>query len=145
MTGSRLLSGSGFMMSLALGCFLFVGCSQTPGSHKQRTDVNVTITENGAPLTEGVVNLVNEETGEGGGGTLNSEGVATISGVALGSYTLIVLPPDESVIPPEPGQPAPEVKEYLNIPQKFRDPKTSPFKVVVNRETTEFQFDLKQK
>ena len=143
MTRSRSLSGAGFLACLSLGCLLLAGCSHTPGSEKPRTDVTVTITENGTPLTEAEVNLVNEDTGEGGGGTLNSEGVATISKVVLGTYTVIILPPDQTVVPPEPGQAAPEVKEYLNIPQKVRDPKTSPFKAKVSKESTEFKFDLK--
>ncbi|QGQ22025.1 carboxypeptidase regulatory-like domain-containing protein [Gimesia benthica] len=131
-------------------CFLcllcstvLVGCSQSPSDDKQRSGVTISISFAGEPVTTGSVNLENSETGESGGGELNADGSVTISNIVLGNYTVTILPPDPDPVPPEPGQPAKKMEVYKNIPEKFRNRKTSPLKVEVKDGENEFQFDLK--
>ena len=127
-----------------LSSFVLVGCGQEPGSGKPRGTITISITYGDEPVTEGTVSLEDPVTAEGGGGELNDKGTATIQGVVLGDYTVTVVPPDPDPIPPEPGQPAPKMKNFLNIPQKFRIAKTSPLKAEVKEGTNEFQFELKE-
>jgi hypothetical protein len=122
-----------------------LGCTgQAPGPDKPRSDVVVTITSGGTPVTEGRVDLQNEQTGEGGGAELDSNGVANIPGVALGVYTVTVMPPPPSPVPPPPGAAPEPAKVYPNIPETVRRAATSPLKAVVKDEGNEFKFDLKQ-
>lgn len=136
-----------FFALLAL-CILLVtlntACSRTPGSDKPRGEISITITNGGDPVPEGQVDLVNEETGEGGGGPLDESGTATIEMVAVGKYTVTVNPPPEEPIAPGMDQPAAQPKEYPNIPNKVRKIQTSPLTVDVQSGTNEFSFDLKE-
>ncbi|MEQ8851764.1 carboxypeptidase-like regulatory domain-containing protein [Gimesia sp.] len=119
-------------------------CSRTPGSDKPRGEISITITNGGDPVPEGQVDLVNEQTGEGGGGPLNESGTATIEMVAVGNYTLTVNPPPQEPIAPGMDQPEKQPKEYANIPEKVRKIQTSPLTVDVQSGTNEFSFDLKE-
>lgn len=121
------------------------GCGRAgPHSGKQTAQVTVTVTYGGQAVTEGRVDLSNEQTGEGGGGELNAQGVATIPGVVLGSYTVVIVPPELLVVPGATGQTAPAKKQYANIPKKVRSFKSSPFKVEVKEDSpNEFKFELK--
>jgi len=133
------------MLTIGTGVSL-AGCSgDTPGPDRPRGNVTIKVTYGGAPVTEGQVDLESPGSGEGGGGTLNNEGVATIPNVAEGSYTVTVVPPPPDPRPPEPGETPPPVKEYPNIPQKFRMLNTSPLRVEVKKgQTQEFTFDLQK-
>ncbi|WP_339732768.1 carboxypeptidase-like regulatory domain-containing protein [uncultured Gimesia sp.] len=132
-----------FSLILALGSVVSPGCSHTPGAEKPRSDIQLTILSGGAPVTEGMVNLENPETGEGGGGVLTADGKVTIPNVVLGTYTVTIVPPDPDPVPPEPGQPATAPKTFKNIPKKFRENNASPLKVEVKADSNEFTFDLK--
>ncbi|MCA9006724.1 MAG: hypothetical protein KDA70_15730, partial [Planctomycetaceae bacterium] len=131
------ISGCALLFLLELS-----GCSRVPGAEKPRGSVTIQITNGTEPVTEGQVDLVNEQTGEGGGGALNGDGTASLEMVALGSYTVTVNPPPQE--PLVPGQAPPEVKSYENIPPQVRQIKTSPFKLEVKLGANEFAFDLKQ-
>ncbi len=90
------------------------------------------------------MNLENNDTGEGGGGELNAEGIVTIPNVVLGSYTVTIVAPDPDPVPPEPGQAAPKPQVFKNVPKKFRTSKTSPLKVEIKEGENKFEFDLKE-
>ncbi len=130
------ISGCALLFLLELS-----GCSHTPGADKPRGTVIIKVTNGTDPVTEGQVDLVNEETGEGGGGTLNSDGTASLEMVALGSYTVTVNPPPQE--PVVPGQAPPAVKTYENIPSQVRKINTSPLKLKVEPGSNEYAFDLK--
>lgn len=132
-----------FCLTLFWSSAVFSGCSHTPGSEKQRTDVSIAITSGGEPVTVGMVNLENPTTGEGGGGELTDEGKVIIPNVVLGNYSVTIVAPDPDPVPPEPGKPAPPKKTFKNVPKKFRASQTSPLKVDVKDESREFSFDLK--
>lgn len=141
--GRRLLSR--FFVLLILSSGLLLGCGRGgPHSGKPTAPVTVTVTYGGEPVTEGRVDLSNEQTGEGGGGELNGQGVATIPGVVLGNYAVIVIPPEPQLVPAETGAPAPAKKEHPNIPAKFRSLNSSPLKVEVKKDSpNQFKFELK--
>ena len=104
----------------------------------------MTVTYGGEPVTEGRVDLSNPQTGEAAGGELNDEGIAAISGVTPGNYSVMVLPPMADPVPVEPGQPAAAAKEYPNIPKKVRVIGTSTLKADVTEDgANEFTFELK--
>ena len=123
---------------------LLAGCGGDTGPQKPQGDATVTITYGGAPVTAGRVDLVNDQTGEGGGAELDENGQATLSGVTQGSYTVTVVPPPPENPAPIPGQPAPVEKQYANIPKKFRQAATSPLRADVKDEAAEYSFDLKE-
>tara|TARA_R110002095_G_scaffold154388_6_gene134191 strand:- start:121 stop:513 length:393 start_codon:yes stop_codon:yes gene_type:complete len=121
------------------------GCgSHQPGSDKPRESITIAITYGGEPVTEGMVNLENTTTGEGGGGELDAQGVATIPNVVLGEYTVTIIPPDPDPVPPAPGQPAAKIKTYSNIPPEFRTSNKSTLKAEVKAGSNELKFDLKE-
>lgn len=131
------------ILPLLLGFTVLSGCSHTPGSDKPRRDVSITVTLGGTPVTAGLVNLENPQTGEGGGGSLTEEGVVNIPNVALGTYSVTILPPEMDPVPPEPGQAAAPKKASPAIPARFRDSKSSPLQLEVKDDSSEFSFDLK--
>ena len=136
-----------FTALIAVSLFLITlntACSRTPGADKPRGEISITITNGGAPVSEGQVDLANEETGEGGGGPLDESGTATIEMVAVGKYTVTISPPPQDPIAPGMDQPAPQPKEYPNIPTKVRKIQTSPLTVDVQSGANEFTFDLKE-
>ena len=130
-------------LSLVLSLTVLIGCSHTPGSDNPRRDISITVTLGGTPVTAGLVNLENPQTGEGGGGSLTEEGVVSIPNVALGKYSVTILPPEMDPVPPEPGQAAAPRKDSPAIPAKFRDSQSSPLELEVKEDSSEFSFDLK--
>jgi hypothetical protein len=137
-----------FYASLIVSCVVVVGCGHTPGSGKPRSDVTITITFGGQPVSGGVIVLVDQQSGEGGGGALTVDGVATIPGVALGSYTLLVKSPYQTAPPVPAGEGLParqdKMKARLDIPEKFRRARTSPLKMEITGGEMNFVFDLKE-
>ena len=130
---------------LAIGCALTVGCDRTPRGKLPRGDITVTVTYGADPVTEGWVDLNNVQTGEGGGGVLNGQGIARLARVVEGTYVVTVNPPHPNVVIPGQSAPATKTKEFPNIPQKFREVATSPLQADVKQgESGEYRFDLKE-
>jgi len=91
---------------LWLGSSLLVGCGgPSPHSNKPIAEVTIAVTYGGAPVTEGRVDLNNEQAGEAGGGELDSKGVAKIPGMVLGNYTVTVVPLQPRSRPRRPASP----------------------------------------
>lgn len=120
------------------------GCGKSaPHSGEAQGEVVVTVKYGGAPVVEGRVDLNDEATGKGGGAELDDQGVARIGDVAVGSYTVTVLPPPPDPTPVPDGQRAPAGKKYLDIPVPYRKISTSPLRAEVKEGSNEFEFDLK--
>ncbi|MCA9014914.1 MAG: carboxypeptidase regulatory-like domain-containing protein [Planctomycetaceae bacterium] len=119
-------------------------CDHSPGADKPRSDVTILITSGSDPVAAAQVDLVNEQTGEGGGGVLDAEGKATITNVALGTYTVTVNPPTEEPVIPGVNQSASQPKSAVEIPAPTRKIATSPLKVEVSSGSNDFTFNLKQ-
>ncbi len=123
--------------------FVATGCgSSEPHSDKPRSAVQVTVTRKGEPLPGAELNLVNDETGEGGGGVLNSESVVELDHVAHGTYQVVILPPPADPLPPTGNGQAATPQNLLNIPAPYRSAKTTPFALSIPSETSEFTFDI---
>lgn len=117
---------------------LLVGCS---GDSSPRGDITITITYDGKPVAEGRVDVSSEQSGEGGGADLDENGIATLSNVQQGKYTVTVVPPQADAVP---GASAPVAKDYPNIPEKFRRAATSPLKAEVTNDSRDLKFELKE-
>lgn len=131
---------------LLLPCLAVVGCGASPHSDKPTGDVVVKILFGGEPVTEGVVGLNSSATGLGGSGNLDSTGLARISGIPVGEYTVIVNPPEmDPVVPGVTPEPTPAPKsDYANLPIKFRRESTTTLKLTVEKGKTDYEFDLKE-
>tara|TARA_R110002111_G_scaffold680_6_gene5334 strand:- start:116 stop:583 length:468 start_codon:yes stop_codon:yes gene_type:complete len=128
-----------FLYSLMLcSSLLLVGCGKSNAEDKQRAHITVTVTHDGAPVTEAELRLMMDGKGEGAMGVLNEAGQTELSDVVLGSYTVTVTPPEGT-----PDNPAPK-KDYPNIPQKYRSMKDTPLKADVKAGVNELTFDLKK-
>lgn len=113
------------------GCSVFlllaVGCSSSEPAGR----VSGKVTYQGAPVTEGVVIFSNSSTGVSAEATIDGDGGYTITtrtgGLPPGEYKVTVAPP-EIATPSDGGNSAPGTmpKEVDNIPQKYRDPATTP-------------------
>lgn len=128
-----------FALQATLACGLLIGCQANPHSEKPTGGVEVTVTFDGEPVTEGYVNFVNNQTGLGGGSPLGPDGKATLDSIVVGEYIVTVTPPV-----PDETDPNPPVVEYPNLPQKFRSEMTSTLKATVETGTKTLTFDLKE-
>lgn len=121
---------------LAIGC----GGSGGPGADKVRRDVVVTVTYEGTPVVAGQIDFQNPATGDAGGGEINAEGQATISGLPVGAYTVAILPPQVVVVPGVNDRE--NVSEPPDIPQKYRSLTTSPLKAEITEQNYKVAFEL---
>ncbi len=123
--------------------FVVSGCgASVPHSDKPRSAVQVTVTRNGQLLPGAELNLVNDATGEGGGGVLNAESTVELEHVAHGTYQVVVLPPPADPLPPTEGSPSAAAPNILKIPASYRSAKTTPFHLTIPSETSEYTFDI---
>ncbi len=138
---SGLRRSSTISFGLLIACVCFLGCGGDSGSDKATATVTITIQNGGEPVTSGRVELETDRPGEGSGGDLNSSGVATLRGVTIGDYSVIVAPP---VIVQVPGVPVEKKPDQSAFPEKFRTRQTSPLKIHVEEGSTSKTFDLKE-
>ena len=137
----------GFLSSAATVTVVFLqgaGCNSEPHSKLRKAPVVVVVTNAGEPVTAGDVSLSNYQTGQGGGGSLDAAGRATIAAVPLGEYTATVTPITETEFPGGPSEAATPQQPVVNIPPKARNPKTSPFKITVQNGMPEIHIDLSE-
>lgn len=132
-----------FVAVLAMICGSLMGCSGSPHSDNPTAPATITITYGGEAVTGAQVDLNNDQTGLGAGGTLDSNGKVVLTEVPLGQYVVTVLPPEGNPLPSETGEPAPATEQRHNVPEKVRSPQTSPLKVEVKEGANDFTFDLK--
>jgi hypothetical protein len=104
------------------------------------------VTFQGNPVTEGLVLFSNAQKGVYMTAALNKDGIYVVTsaagpGIPLGNYQVTVVPPvDEPKLGPnfEP----PPVKQFPNIPTKYRDAKTSHLSLEVNKGDNVFDIDM---
>lgn len=146
------MTSSTFVL-VAVG-MLFVqiaGCSGE-GPDYETGQVSGTVTFDGKPVTEGSVTFHSEELGTGGTADLGSGGTFTVrgaegAGLRVGSYVVRISPPPQDFGDGDPNKPAPTIapKEFPNIPEKYRDSKTSGLKADVKAGPNEFKFEMTSK
>lgn len=130
------------MMIPALLMFVctFAGCGSSE-PEKVIGTVTISVAHDGKPVTEGTVNMIEIGSSKSATGTLNETGNLTLENVEVGKYTVSILPPP--LPPADPDQPPVPIKNYPNIPDKYRSETTSPLSAEVKEGTNEFQFELK--
>jgi len=121
-------------------CFL-IGCGSSIPEKTVGT-VKIIVTFGDEPVTKGAIEMVVIGEGKGAFGDLDNTGTVLLTDVEVGNYTVSVVPPAEP--DPDPDKPLAPVKEYANIPMKFRTEVTSPLKAAVVEGSNEFKFDLKE-
>jgi len=126
---------TGWFLMTAFAC----GCGSGPHSNHPTGKIVAAVTYDGQPVTTGIVNFSNSQTGLGGAGPLSQDGTATINSVPTGEYLVTVTPP----APPQ-DDPNPKPVEYPNLPKKFRSESTSTLKATVTTGVNELKFELKK-
>ena len=120
-------------------CLWAAGCAEAPPAVGL---VSGKVTYNGAPVTEGQVALIDRETGVAGGATLGPDGAYKVDApLTIGTYSVIVQPPPLPM--PEQGKPPPQMKEYPNIPPKYREVDTSGLTTAVLEGENTFDIEMK--
>jgi hypothetical protein len=137
----------GLFYSVATATVVFLhgaGCNSEPHGNLPKAPVSVVVTNAGEPVTAGDVSLSNYQTGQGGGGSLDAAGRATIAAVPLGEYTATVTPIIEAEFPGGPTKAVATQPPVVTIPPKARNPKTSPFRITVQKGMAEIHIDLSE-
>lgn len=141
---NRFLDQSAFVWARLLACLslaLSIGCDHEPDNLKPGAPVSISILSAGQPVTAGQVDL----SGQGGGTVLDAQGLASFTHVPYGTYRVIVLPPEQDPVPPEPGAAAPPTAAPAKAMAKFRDEKTTPLSITVAQDSENvFKFDLQE-
>jgi hypothetical protein len=121
-----------FSALLIIGSCTVVGCGK-----KELGAVRGTVTFKGEKVREGMLIFKNQDTGTSFTGQLDAEGNYTMegAGIPVGKYKVTVLPPFSASA----GGP----KKYANIPQRYRDQKTTDLELEVVAKGVEFNIDLK--
>lgn len=130
--------------TVAVVLLLGAGCNREPHSGLTKATITVVVTNAGEPVTAGDVSLSNYQTGQGGGGSLDAAGRATIAAVPLGEYTATITPITETEFPGGPTEAVATQSPGATIPPKARNPKTSPFRITVRAGMPEIRIDLSE-
>lgn len=127
--------------NLLIMCSLWVlsGCTYAPDNLQPGRAISITVLSGGQRVTAGQVDL----SGHGGGSSLNDQGMAVFKHVPYGKYQVMILPPEPSPVPPEPGQTAQPAVPATSIPRQFLSEKTTPLTIEVHAEgERDFTVDL---
>ncbi|NLX99861.1 MAG: carboxypeptidase regulatory-like domain-containing protein [Rhodopirellula sp.] len=119
-----------------------VGC----GSSEPIGRISGTVTHNGQPVEAGIISFYNAESGRVGQAELQPGGIYEIDtvkgGLEPGQYQVSVMPPTETRTDSSTGETTHETKEVSNIPQQYRDPRTSGLSAQVDQGSNKFDFAL---
>jgi hypothetical protein len=130
--------------ALGLACLAVAGC----GRKGDYGIVRGTVTFNGQPVSEGMVVFFEPQLMVYQGARIQPNGSYSVAmssgpGILVGDYQVTVMPP----VIESPGSKAfgpMTVREYPNIPLKYRNPRTSPLKVsVVEGDNPPFDIEMK--
>ena len=113
--------------------FALSGC----GSGDVRGRIVGKVTFQGHAVSEGVVRFNNNDKGIHMSAELQPDGsyemtMIKLGGLPVGTYRVCVRPPDP-LLPPIGSNAPPKVKEYPNIPQRYREYETSGLTVTVKQ------------
>ncbi len=116
------------------------GCS-TSETPDPTAPLNGKVTFKGTPVSEGMVNLFDSKRGNAAAAKLGADGTYSMPAVVLGNYDVSITPlqvePSTDATKPAPPPANPE-----NIPEKYRDSKTSGLKAVVKAGNNTADFEL---
>jgi hypothetical protein len=135
--------GRSFLATSLAITFLVCGCWN---SGPRKYPVAGVVTFEGQPVPEGTVQFFSPKVGSSGvplevDGTFSFE---SVGGLQAGEYKVFVSPPELHTTPPPAGGPSMEKpKEYPNIPPRYRQAATTEFKVEIDGEKKDLEFDMK--
>jgi hypothetical protein len=135
MAQSSLRARPTFVLGLVASTCWFVGCGGGPPTGS----VSGKVTQDGVPLTAGLVLFSNEEKGVGAGAELDTSGTYQIESIETGEYQVAVQPPPA---PPPHEMEQAAVAPRTNIPKKYQDPKTSGLTATVQEGANSAHFGL---
>jgi len=123
-----------------LASLLLTGClGGSDGPGRKYGKVSGTVSFKGQPVKEGEVNYLSSDTGGAAHATIK-DGKFDVSGdVIIGKYAVSVTPPGPGA--PEPGK-TPKPAEAADIPEKYRDFKTSGLTAEVKEGSNPHEFKL---
>lgn len=124
----------------AVSLAVVAGCSSGPATG----EVNGKVTFKGQPVTEGFVTFMNPNEGGAGEGKIGPDGsYAVVGKLVVGEYIAVVSPPMH-IVDTDPGKspPAPVEKNVKNIPVKYRQQGTTPFKFPVKEGKNEINLEM---
>ncbi len=133
-----------YVVVVCLCSISLLGCGNR--SKKETAAVSGTVTYEGNPVAEGIVQFV--PTGEGYlvEGQLDSEGayrlISQDGGVPLGEYRVQVLPPTVRIPDSENGPGGEGFKKVDNIPNKYRSSETSGLQLKVEKGSQTFDISM---
>jgi hypothetical protein len=142
------ISAPSALKVLCMGLLAFsVGCEHKPSTGT----VTGNVTYHQQPVTEGNISFRNEAKGLVAGIKLGPEGdyelrFAGGKEIPVGEYVVTIAPPVPqlpiaSELGPAPPQPI-EVRQFRNIPDKYRSSQTSDLTATVQEGPNRFDFDL---
>jgi len=128
--------------TLALSILLFAGCN--PGEPRGRVFGKVTF--QGQPVPEGIILFSPVGVGDYMTAKLKPDGTYEVStnsgpGLRLGKYRVSINPPLVDA-PMGPALEPPKLKEFPNIPEKYRKPETSGLTLSVQKAENPFDVDM---
>lgn len=132
---------------LAAAClsvtFLVCGCGPSgPATYP----IAGVVKFNGQTVGQGKIQFYNAKVGSAGV-ALAQDGkfdFTPVGGLQALDYQVYIEPPQHITTPPPPGGPSMEKpKDYPNIPQKYREARTTEFKYTVTGAKKDLEFDMK--
>ena len=133
-----------FLLASLLVLIVLPGCGGDGAP--PRYPVSGKVTYQGQPVPEGIVNFIKV----GGGAeaaTLTADGTfdfKPIEGLPAGDYQVFIIPPETMNTPPTPDRPNTPVKEFPNIPKKYRLAASSELTATVAaKDENKLTFDMK--
>jgi hypothetical protein len=122
-------------MLVTSAVLLAAGC----GTAEKPIDISGRVRFKGEPVTEGLVQLIEDRTGRGAEVELGPDGTFKAR-LFAGEYKVVVTPP--YLVDMSSGMPNPYYKKVKNIPKKYHSSATSGLTAVVSRGQTTHDFDL---
>ena len=133
--GKKLLVNSIVLIGIGL-----LGCSGGP-SPDPTAAVTGKVTFQGAAVSEGMINFYDAKRGNAATVKLGADGAYSLPAVVLGDYSVFITPLSVEV-PVDATKPAPSPANPANIPEKYRDGKTSGLKTTVKAGTNTASFEM---
>jgi hypothetical protein len=130
---------------LFVSYLLQAGCSTGPVKGEVHGKVTFKGKGNSAPVKEGTVTFLNTRDGGAAEGHINSDGTYTVQGGALvGEYDRVEIKPLMEMKDTDPGKTPPSMveKKAPEIPAKYRQQGTTPFKASVKAGKNEINFEM---
>lgn len=131
-------------LTMVFGLAVIVGCQPAADPTGKVTG---TVSYKGTPLDDGIISIVNYETGVRIDSEIQADGTYEATthkgGLPPGEYKVVIFPPE--VVDPNPppnSEPGMVLKDMDNIPKKYRSPQSTPLSVSVTEGENTFDVDM---